>query len=179
MRIGNASICAAVVAISGAVLLAQSPAQSPPQYPPQTTTPSAAVSFSGCVQKEASVLKRNPVAANVGMDDEFVLTFAKAAPLAGTDTTKPDVTPEPAPPSGSPSNFGTVYRLTGDKEKELKSYVGQRVEISGTLKDKEKATDALSSIGTSGKTELTPANTAEITIDAIKPVSGSCAPAIK
>jgi hypothetical protein len=163
MRIRGASICAAVIALGGVAVAAQSPVEN----------------FVGCVQKESSVLKRNPVAANIGMEDEFVLTFAKAAPAPGTDMPKPDVAPEPAAPSGSPSNFGTVYRLTGDKEKELKSYVGQRVEISGTIKDKEKTTDALSSIGTSGKTELTPANTAEITIESIKPASGSCAPAIK
>jgi hypothetical protein len=87
--------------------------------------------------------------------------------------------PEPTGASGSPGNFGTVFRLTGDKEKELKSYIGQRVEITGTLKDKEKTTDAMSSIGTSGRTELTPENTAEITIDAITPASGACAPVIK
>jgi hypothetical protein len=179
MRIGSASICAAVLAISGVAVVAQSPAQSPAQPPAQSAAPSSIVSFVGCVQKESSVLKRNPVAANIGMEDEFVLTFAKPAPAPGTDEPKPEAKPETTATSGSPSNFGTVYRLTGDKEKELKSLVGQRVEISGSIKDKEKTTDALSSIGTSGKTELTPANTAEITIEAIRPASGSCAPAIK
>ena len=180
MRIRSASICAAVLAISGAAVVAQSPPQSPAQPPAQNPAQSpSVVSFVGCVQNESSVLKRNPVAGNIGMGDEFVLTFAKPAPAPGADEPKPEAAPEPAAPSGSPSNFGTVYRLTGDKEKELKSYVGQRVEISGTFKDKEKMTDAMSSVGTSGKTELTPANTAEITIDSIKPASGSCAPAIK
>lgn len=31
--------------------------------------------------------------------------------------------------------YGTVYALTGDREKELEQYAGQRVEIVGTLKD--------------------------------------------
>src|SRR5262249_13136899 len=128
----------------------------------------------------SSVLKRTPIAGNMGMDDEFVITFAKPGPAPGAAEPKPDVEPPPAATgtSGSAGNFGVVYRLTGDKEKDLKSYVGQRVEISGTVKDKEKTTDAMSSMGTSGK-DLTPSNTAEITIDALKPLSGACTPAIK
>ena len=163
MRISSVSICAAAIALAGVTAGAQSPVER----------------FEGCVQKESSVLKRNPVAANVGMDDEFVITFAKAA-VPGGDIPKSEVPPEPKATSGSPGNFGTVYRLTGDKEKELKSLVGQRVEVSGSIKDKEKMTDALSSVGTSGKVELTPANTAEISIDSIRPLTGgSCAPLIK
>jgi len=155
---------AAAFATSGAIAMAQAPS----------------VSFVGCVQKEASVLKRTPVAANVGMDDEFVLTFAKPTPAPGmTDPTPDAAPPEATGTSGSVGNFGMVYRLTGDREKDLKSYVGQRVEISGTVKEKEKGADTMSSIGTSGRTELTPDNTSEITIDAIKPVSGACSPVVK
>jgi hypothetical protein len=112
------------------------------------------------------------------MDDEFVLTFAKQGAAATTEPAPDEPKPEATGTSGSAGNFGTVYRLTGDKEKDLKSYVGQRVEITGALKDKEKTTDSMSSIGTSGR-ELTPANTAEITIESIKPLSGACTPAIK
>jgi len=163
MNIRRASIVAvAAFAFGSAAAIAQSPA----------------VTVSGCVQKESLVLKRTPVAANVGMDDEFVLTFAKQGPAAASEPAPDEPKPEATGTSGSAGNFGTVYRLTGDKEKDLKSYVGQRVEISGALKDKEKTTDTMSSIGTSGR-ELTPANTAEITIDTIKPLSGACTPAIK
>jgi len=177
MNIGRVSmLMAAAVATSGAIALAQ--AQAPSQSPAGTPPQAPSVSFAGCVQKESSVLQRTPIAGSVGMDDEFVLTFAKPAPAPGAEP-KPDVTPESTGTSGSAGNFGTVYRLTGDREKELKSYVGQRVEISGTIKEKEKATDAMSSIGTSGKTDITPSNTAEITIDAIRPVSGACAPVVK
>jgi hypothetical protein len=165
MSIRRATVFAvAAFAASTAIAMAQAPS----------------VSFSGCVQKESSVLKRNPVAADIGMDDEFVLTFARPVPPPGApEAPQPDVAPAPAGTSGSAAEFGTVYRLTGDKEKELKSYVGQRVEVTGTFKAKEKITDAMSSIGTSGKNDPQPSNTAEITIDAIKPASGSCAPVIK
>jgi hypothetical protein len=165
------------IAIAGvASLSAQQSA--PPQEPAAKSSP--AMTIAGCVQPESIVLKRNPAAGEVGMGDEFVLTNSTVGPdTASPDAAKPESAPAAAATSGAVGNFGKVYRLTGDKEKELKSYAGQRVEITGTLRDKEKAIDAMSSIGTSGKTELTPANTPEFTIDAIKPVSGSCAPVIK
>lgn len=169
-------------AFGGAVVLAQS--QQPPAAADQhQATPSEAITVAGCVQQESAVLKRNPAAGNIGMGDEFVLTNSVKGSAAGAnDVPKPDVS-EPAAPigtSGSAGNFGTVYRLTGDKESELKGYVGKRVEITGSFKHEDKAADALGAAGTSGRLgELTPANTREITIDSIKPVSGSCSPAIK
>ena len=178
MNIRRTSLfAAAAFAMTGAVGIAQQyPPQTPPQTPAQAPSPAAPVTFSGCVQKESSVIKRNPVAGNVGMDDEFVLTNSIPTLSADAAAPKPDAAKpaEPTGTSGSVGNFGIVYRLTGDKEKELKSFVGQRVEITGLVKDKEKLTDKLSSVGTSGK-DITPDNTAEITVDAIKPVSGSCA----
>lgn len=177
--------CPALVfalSFGGAALLAQSPqpAASTDQH---QATPSETVTIAGCVQKETAVLQRNPVAGKIGMDDEFVLTHAaKGSAPGANDVPKPDVSEPPAPvgTSGMAGNFGTVYRLTGDKESELKGYVGQRVEITGSFKHADKAADALSAAGTSGRTgEMTPANTPELTIEAIKPVSGSCAPAIK
>jgi len=180
MSIRRASMfVAAAFATSGAIALAQAQAPSQPaQTPSEASVQAPSVSFAGCVQKESSVVKRNPVAGDVGMDDEFVLTFARPAPPPGAEP-KPDVTPEPTGTSGSIGNFGTVYRLTGEREKDLKSYIGQRVEISGTVKEKDKITDAMSSVGTSGKTEITPSNTAEITIDSIRPVGGACPPVVK
>jgi hypothetical protein len=176
MRIG----WALGLSIVGAAAMSAT-AQQPVPGAEQSAKASPPMTIAGCVQSESSVLKRNPVVGNVGMDDEFVLTFATVNPAPGAnDAPKPDAAPpQPAGTSGGPGNFGHVYRLTGALEKDLKSYAGQRVEITGTLKEKEKVTDAMSSIGTSGKTELTPANTPELTIDAIKPLGGACTPAIK
>jgi len=162
MRFRGLSILAASLAIPVGVAVAQAPT----------------INVTGCVQKESSVLKRTPIAGDVGMGDEFVITNVKPAAAPGADEPKPDVTPEPTGTSGSAGNFGMVYRLTGDKEKDLKSFVGQRVEVTGTVKDKDKAADAMSSVGTSGK-ELTPENTAELTITDIKPVGGACSPDAK
>src|SRR5262245_12710082 len=169
------------IAMCGAVVAAQTPQQPPPPtaQADQKAAPSPGITVSGCVQKESAVLKRNPAAGDAGMGDEFVLTFA-ALNVAG-EAPKPDAKPaEPAAPSGAPGSFGTVYRVTGDKENELKALVGQRVEIAGNFKDKDKVADAISSVGTSGRNvELTPANTPEITIESIKPLTGTCSPAIK
>jgi hypothetical protein len=70
--------------------------------------------------------------------------------------------------------------VTGNKENELKPYVGQRVEITGAFKNDVDAKAELASLGVKKRSvtgELTPANTPEITITAIRPVSGSCSPA--
>ena len=69
---------------------------------------------------------------------------------------------------------------TGDKESELKNYVGQRVEIAGSFKKEADAQRELSPAGTSGASaaELTTANTAEFTIASIKPL-GPCAGSAK
>ena len=134
------------------------------------------------MQNESAVLKRNPIAANVGMGDEFVLTNAAITPAAGSnEAPKPDVQAPPIGTSGS-TGLGVVYRLTGDKERELKTYIGQRVSIVGTVKEKEGATDKMSSIGTSGKAAegaWTPENTREVTIESIAAATGTCPPAVK
>jgi hypothetical protein len=64
-----------------------------------------------------------------------------------------------------------VYRVTGSKENDLRTYVGQRIEVTGTLKHDD-TTDAMSSAGASGAG--TPANTPELTIESIRPTSGGC-----
>jgi hypothetical protein len=174
MKRMSSSLAVAVV-ICGMTAAAQTPQQPTTTTGDQKNAAAAPITVAGCVQQESAVLKRNPIAGSVGMGDEFVLTFASLNPASATTEPAPA---EPVGTSGAPGNFGTVYRVTGDKEKELKSYVGQRVEITGTFKDKEKMTDEASSVG-AGNRELTPANTREITIESIKPVSGTCAPVIK
>jgi hypothetical protein len=179
MKRWSASTAAAIMAC-GLTLTAQAPAASADQ---KDTSP--AITITGCVQKESDVLKRNPVAANIGMGDEFVLTHAAVTPAPGSnEAPKPDVQAPPSAigTSGSATTFGQVYRVTGDKETELKTYVGQRVSIVGRVKAKEGTTDKMSSIGTSGKAAegaWTPENTPELLIDSVATASGTCTPAVK
>jgi hypothetical protein len=123
----------------------------------QTPQPSQTITVSGCAQRETDVLKRNPMAGNVGMADEFVLTRAELTPGGQAPATEQPEQPTPPAPrgtSGGASDIGKVYRVTGDKESELKKYIGQRVEILGTFKH-EDARRELGTIGTSGKPPAT------------------------
>ena len=153
------------------------PAQDGPadREAPAQAAPASAITVAGCVLAEKTVLKRTAAAGDVGMGDEFVVTHVKLNPPAQAAEPAPD-----APVGTSGSAFGKVYRVTGDKETELKAFVGQRVEITGAFKNETDAKAELASIGKGDKPgELTPANTPEITITAIKPVSGSCPAAAK
>ena len=180
MKRWSASTAAAIMVCS-LPITAQTPASS--AIDQKDTSP--AITITGCVQNESAVLKRNPIAAGIGMSDEFVLTNATVTPAPGSnESPKPDVQAPPSPigTSGSATGFGQVYRATGDKENDLKPYVGQRVSIVGRVKAKEGATDKMSSIGTSGKAAegaWTPDNTPELVIDSIAPATGTCAPAVK
>jgi hypothetical protein len=174
----SGSIAAAWLAC-GLAVAAQTPASTTPAATDQATT-TASITVTGCVMPETSVLKRDPAAGAVGMGDEFVLTHAKLnAKASGTDQPQPETQPPadaPVGTSGSPGNFGKVYRATGDKESELKALVGQRVEITGAFKNDADAKAELA-VGTSGRLVTgipTTENTPEITITAIKPVPGAC-----
>ncbi|PYR92151.1 MAG: hypothetical protein DMF84_14560 [Acidobacteria bacterium] len=179
------------------IVSAQAPAQqsapSPTQQPTATSdqqkdaTSPQSITVSGCVLKESSVLKKGALGTagmGIGMGDEFVLTQAKLNE-SKTATEKPEAQAtaaqpnEPAGTAGTGNNFGKVYRLTGEKENDLKNYVGQRVEIVGMFKHQEDAKAEAAAVGTSGR-ELTAANTPEITITSIIPSTGSCSvPAVK
>src|SRR6188508_292991 len=90
----------------------------PPQSTPPQSTPASAITVAGCVQAEKSVLKRTAAVGDVGMGDEFVVTNVKLNPEAQPAEPAAEA---PVGTSGSAA-FGKVYRVTGDKESELKPY---------------------------------------------------------
>src|SRR3954469_16195503 len=96
----------AVALLSTAGVYARAP-QSQPD-PKQTVT------LTGCVAKEADVLKNVMGAATPGMRDEFVLTNSSIQPSAAP-------TPAPANPAEPTGTSGSnkVYRVTGDQEASL------------------------------------------------------------
>jgi hypothetical protein len=155
--------------VCGFAATAQTPADN-------QTSPAATITVAGCVQPEKDVLKRNAAVGDVGMSDEFVLIHSALNPKPAADEPKPAEPPAEAPvgTSGSASNFGKIYRVTGDKEKELKPFVNQRVEITGAFKNETGAKAEIASVGTKGTAGESPANTPEITITAIKPIAGMC-----
>jgi hypothetical protein len=182
MSVRLLSGCFAVALIGGAVVSAQAPQQAPPAPPQaqqaapdqQKSAQPATITVAGCVQKETDVLKRPAAAGDVGMSDEFVLTQSALNPPAAA--AEPAAAPKPDEPAGTSGTTGPgkVFRVTGDKESELKNYVGQRVEITGAFKHEA---DAKAS-ATTAAADLTPDKTPEITIASIRPASGSC-PAMK
>jgi hypothetical protein len=174
MRIGLLFGSAAVVLAAGVTLAGQAP-QAPDKKDQKDAA--ATVTVAGCVQKETDVLKRTPQTGNIGVSDEFVITHATLNPGASSADKPMADAPPPSAAVSTPggTDFGKVYRVTGDKEKDLKAYVGQRVEITGTFKHDTDVKSELGSIGTSGRPrELTPANTPEITIASIRVLEGSC-----
>ncbi len=170
VKILSASVVAAALAV-GAHAQAQ---QQPPAQQPQTSqmANAKAITIVGCVAKESDVLEAQ-ASASPGMGDEFVLTHAwlKTSESPMGSEAKSD----------APANsLGKVYRTTGDKEESLKTYVGQRVQITGMFKDAEDATRELGATGTSGSSAApkpTIENTPEFTIQSVTPTSGSCTPA--
>lgn len=181
-RVLSASLLATVLA-GGVALTAQT--QQPPAQQPSSQAAGQQEAFTliACVQKETDVLKKGtPIPATPGMGDEFVFTQATKK-AAGSD--KPEAQPpagtEATGTSGTQNKFGKVYRATGDRESDLKSYVGQRVEITATFKNAQDATREHGAVGTSGAApvELTADNTPEIVVQSVTPASGSCAPIVK
>ena len=129
----------------------------------------------GCVQKESTVLAPDPKSHGADMDKEFVLTFSVLSPdLQQSELPKPA-----ADASGMPGYVGAVYRLTGRKEGELKQFVGQRIEVTGSFKDKDKAAAAMKGAKVGRAGQLTPDDTPEIIIDTYRLVSEVCSPPVK
>lgn len=74
--------------------------------------------------------KGGPLGTGVGRGDEFVLVNASKS-TAGSSSAPSSTDCSSVTASGS----GEAYELGGSREKDLASYVGRRVEITGTLKE--------------------------------------------
>ena len=137
-RVFAGSVLAATVTL-GMVASAQStPPQSPPataQAPAQQPTakaPAELVTLVGCVQTEDEYRKANNLAkggavgTGVGSGNEFILVNASISAPAETAT-------------GTSGGAMSAFEISGDKEGDLKAFVGKRVEITGKLKAAEKS----------------------------------------
>jgi hypothetical protein len=176
-------IClAGVLALSMVALAqqAQPPAQPPGQQAAQGPAPAAQeikapaqqVTIVGCVHKEAdyrrarNLGKGGALGTGVGAGDEFVLINASTLPAAIT---------EPAPTGTTGAPVGTEeYEVTGKNEERLESFVGKRVEITGTLK----AAETKPTGTTGGATEAVPGSRdlklRELEIMSVKEAAGTC-----
>jgi hypothetical protein len=184
-RVLSGSLTAATLAWA-VTLSAQSTSQTS-----QTTTARTgqhesehAIAITGCVQKETDVLRGSPATGNVGMGDEYVLTRSTlksgttaSATERSSATGTGGRTGQEA--TGTSGDSGKVYRVTGDKEGDLKNYVGQQVEIAGRFKHDEDARQdaqrpATSSTQTATGERPDAESVPEITIQTIRPLSIAC-----
>ena len=117
--------------IGAAVLSSAMPASSTGQ----TTTP-ATITLVGCLQTEADYRraqdagKGGVLSTGAGLGNEYVLIQTEGAGGPGAYAANANVDCK-----SSTAFAGTSYELTGTRERELKQFVGRRVEITGELKN--------------------------------------------
>ena len=180
----------AVAAAFGVGAAAQT---APPATPPQTAPPAQAspdraeaqqVTLVGCVQREADYRQANnlgkggAVGTGAGVSNEFVLINATAAAAAAPGATG-TATGTPTGTSGATA-AGQAFEVTGENESKLGQYVGQRVEITGTLKKAEVGPAGATGGATAGKpptgVDVTSADLRlrEVEIVSVKTTTGTC-----
>jgi hypothetical protein len=98
----------------------------------------------GCVQREADYRKARDAGTGgvagtgVGAGTEFVLINAALAPApGGAAGATAGSQSSPTGTTGTAGAAGMAYELTGANEGQVEKYVGQRVEVTGTVKAAE------------------------------------------
>ncbi len=104
--------------------------------------PETPVTLVGCVMRETDYRKANdsgkggPVGTGLGRGDEFVLVNAIKTTSGGSTAASSTDCASATSAAGS----GQSFELGGSREKDLAKYVGQKVEITGTLKEAKTTT---------------------------------------
>lgn len=135
---------ACVLALGATTMAAQYPPANPkPQEPAAAGAPAApaVVTVEGCLVREQDVPGRKPnVAERAGVMEDYILTNAKmvkgSAPAAAGTQAKRE-----AMPTGT-SGITPMYDVKGLEDSQLKSLVGQRVQIEGTFADLDRSASA-------------------------------------
>jgi hypothetical protein len=157
---------AGVLAI-GAIVAAQEPTtpQYPPQKPAATAQKEPMATVEGCLMREQDVPGRKPnVVERAGVLEDYILTNAKVVKGSAPQTAKAQAKPgEAAGTSGTVS--APMYDVKGIDDKQLKQFVGKRVQIDGTFADLDKSPSA-------APTE----DLIDIRGTAIRQASGECPP---
>ena len=140
-----------------------------------------ALTITGCVQREVDVLRTSP--GNLGLANEFVLIRSSAKSASATQaTTGHGATAAGAAEDAAATSgpYGTVYRLSGDQEKELKDRVGQQVEITASFDSDTDARLEAQRRATAPKAASTPDRRPEakdvptMKIQSIRTLGGAC-----
>jgi hypothetical protein len=135
LAIGFACAC------SGTVVLNAHPQDTQPATP----LSGAAVTVEGCLMREADVPGRTPVPADqerVKRDDDYILT--QTAMVKGTAPTPSSGSPAADKPTGTSGAAPLMFKVEKISTEQLASYRGQRVQIDGTFRYPERATNVVS-----------------------------------
>jgi hypothetical protein len=145
-----------------------SPSTRTPAPSTQTTRPSGdQVTVTGCIQREADYRRSRGggqggvAGTGAGVGNEFVLANAMMS-QGGANTGATGT-------AGSTSN--TAYELTGPNEGRAATFVGKRVEITGTLKPTDTAPAGGATANVPGSRDL---KLRELEIADIKEATGTC-----
>jgi hypothetical protein len=114
----------------------QAAPQARTQQPRSDPTKAPETTLAGCLYLEDSIQGRRPnVAERVGVLEDYILTdAAPARELKGlSDPPIADAGPPPGAPAAGLAS-GRMYKVTKLDSKQLKSLVGKRVEVTGTVK---------------------------------------------
>jgi hypothetical protein len=160
MRLSYASaaacFAAAALTVSVSAQTTAPAGQSQPASPAATTSPAGAVTLEGCLAREDAVPGREPnIIERRGIMEDYILTGTKMVKGSGPAAASTDR------PTGT-SGATAMYQVKGLSDDRLKTMVGKRVQVDGTLADLDKPTP--------GSTDLP-----DINATTIRQVTGDCA----
>ena len=186
---GAAGTVAFALITAQPLVSAQSQTNSPPdQQTPRTSSPSTQtptpstqtprasgdqVTVTGCIQREADYRRSGGAGqggvagTGVGVANEFVLANAMMSQGGASSSAAPNTGATGT--AGTSSN--TAYELTGPNEGRAATFVGKRVEITGTLKATDTAPAGGATASVPGSRDL---KLRELEIASIKEATGTC-----
>jgi len=164
-------------------------AQQPPtsaQTPGQSSEASKTVTMAGCLQSAgaSSTTPGAPASATAGAAGGFILANASAKTAGGSSpssTGSAAGTPTGSSSAGAGASTGTsgsrpgsmagtTYRLTGGDDKDLQKYVGQKIEVTGSVS----ARGAGSSAEPSASAPTSGAAAQALSVTSVKPTGERC-----
>jgi hypothetical protein len=140
---------AAAILCSGALSSAQIAPQGggapqPRAQQPRADATGAVMTLAGCLYRENSIPGRSPnVAEKAGVLEDYIL--ADAAPARESKPlSDPPIAEAGRPPAAPTAGLasGRMYKVTKISDEQLKTLVGKRVEITGTIKPDDDAKPA-------------------------------------
>ena len=147
----------------------QTPATQPP---PTAAAQKAAATLTGCLYRENQIPGRKPnIAEKAGVLEDYILADASAS---GAQPSTPGAPPQATGTSGT---RGSMYKVEGPSDEQLKALVGKRVQVTGRI-DPERGpsgpTTAPQPDRGPGPDDI---NLPEVEASSIREVAGTC-PAI-